>query len=76
MTSWMRAGIPAVEFGPVGGGHHGPAEWVSLASLPRYRQALVDFIRLLPEQPATTETEKGMPGMHPSSEAATVQDAS
>ena len=30
--SW-RPGIPAVEFGPVGGGHHGPDEWVSIASL-------------------------------------------
>ena len=28
-----EAGIPAVEFGPVGGGHHGPEEWVSIASL-------------------------------------------
>ena len=24
---------PAVEFGPVGGGHHGPEEWVSISSL-------------------------------------------
>ncbi len=28
-----EAGVPAVEFGPVGGGHHGPQEWVSIASL-------------------------------------------
>ncbi len=47
--SFLEAGVPAVEFGPVGGGHHGPAEWVSLASLSRYRQALGDFIRELPE---------------------------
>ena len=36
--SFLEAGIPAVEFGPVGGGHHGPEEWVSLvlaAALPR-----------------------------------------
>ena len=27
---FIDAGVPAVEFGPVGGGHHGPAEWVSV----------------------------------------------
>jgi succinyl-diaminopimelate desuccinylase len=47
--SFLEAGIPAVEFGPVGGGHHGPDEWVSLASLQRYREALADFVRTLPE---------------------------
>jgi succinyl-diaminopimelate desuccinylase len=47
-VSFLEAGIPAVEFGPVGAGHHGPAEWVSIASLARYRQALGDFIRGLP----------------------------
>jgi succinyl-diaminopimelate desuccinylase len=47
--SFLEAGIPAVEFGPVGGGHHGPEEWVSLASLKRYREALGDFVRTLPE---------------------------
>jgi succinyl-diaminopimelate desuccinylase len=47
-VSFLAAGIPAVEFGPVGGGHHGPEEWVSIASLARYRQALGDFITGLP----------------------------
>src|SRR6185436_12536713 len=47
-VSFLEAGIPAVEFGPVGAGHHGPAEWVSITSLTRYRQALGDFIRGLP----------------------------
>jgi succinyl-diaminopimelate desuccinylase len=42
--SFLEAGVPAVEFGPVGGGHHGPGEWVSLSSLGRYRQALGDFV--------------------------------
>jgi succinyl-diaminopimelate desuccinylase len=37
-----------VEFGPVGGGHHGPHEWVSIASLHRFRQALGDFVSVLP----------------------------
>jgi succinyl-diaminopimelate desuccinylase len=46
--SFLEAGIPAVEFGPVGGGHHGPAEWVSIASLHRFRQALGDFVSVLP----------------------------
>jgi succinyl-diaminopimelate desuccinylase len=46
--SFIEAGIPAVEFGPVGGGHHGPHEWVSISSLARYRRALGDFVRHLP----------------------------
>ena len=47
-VSFLEAGVPAVEFGPIGGGHHGPEEWVSIASLRRYRQALGDFVRRLP----------------------------
>jgi succinyl-diaminopimelate desuccinylase len=47
-NSFLDVGIPAVEFGPVGGGHHGPHEWVSVSSLARYRQALGDFVRHLP----------------------------
>jgi succinyl-diaminopimelate desuccinylase len=47
-NSFLDVGIPAVEFGPVGGGHHGPHEWVSISSLTRYRQALGDFVRHLP----------------------------
>jgi len=43
-VTFLKAGIPAVEFGPTGGGHHGPDEWVSLASLTRYRRALGAFI--------------------------------
>jgi succinyl-diaminopimelate desuccinylase len=46
--SFIEAGIPAVEFGPIGGGHHGPHEWVSISSLARYRRALGDFVRNLP----------------------------
>jgi succinyl-diaminopimelate desuccinylase len=48
--TFLDRGIPAVEFGPVGGGHHGPDEWVSISSLARYRQALGDFIVGLPER--------------------------
>ncbi|MEK6326505.1 MAG: M20/M25/M40 family metallo-hydrolase [Actinomycetota bacterium] len=47
-VSFLRVGIPAVEFGPVGGGHHGPEEWVSIPSLAGYRQAIVDFVTRLP----------------------------
>ena len=47
-ASFLGAGIPAVEFGPGGAGHHGPEEWVSLSSMSRYRRALGDFIRALP----------------------------
>jgi succinyl-diaminopimelate desuccinylase len=47
-ASFIEEGIPAVEFGPAGAGHHGPEEWVSLTSLARYRRALGDFVRALP----------------------------
>jgi succinyl-diaminopimelate desuccinylase len=47
-VSFLRAGIPAVEFGPAGAGHHGPEEWVSVRSLAHYRQLLVDFARSMP----------------------------
>jgi succinyl-diaminopimelate desuccinylase len=47
-AAFLQGGIPAVEFGPAGAGHHGPEEWVSLASLARYRRALGDFVRSLP----------------------------
>jgi succinyl-diaminopimelate desuccinylase len=45
--AFLDAGIPAVEFGPAGAGHHGPDEWVSIASLTLYRQALVSFVENL-----------------------------
>jgi succinyl-diaminopimelate desuccinylase len=44
-VSFLKAGIPAVEFGPSGAGHHGPDEWVSIESLGRYRRVLVEFAR-------------------------------
>ena len=46
--SFLEGGIPTVEFGPVGAGHHGPEEWVSVSSLRDYRRALVDFVCDLP----------------------------
>jgi succinyl-diaminopimelate desuccinylase len=48
-VSFLRVGIPAVEFGPAGGGHHGPDEWVSVSSLTSYRMAIVDFVHSLPD---------------------------
>jgi succinyl-diaminopimelate desuccinylase len=47
-VSFLRVGVPAVEFGPLGEGHHGPEEWVSVSSLHAYRQTLDAFLRSLP----------------------------
>jgi succinyl-diaminopimelate desuccinylase len=64
--SFIEAGVPAVEFGPVGGGHHGPHEWVSVSSLTRYRRALGDFVHGLPvwleqlESPSLRSVEGGL----------------
>ena len=55
--SFLEAGVPAVEFGPVGGGHHGPEEWVSIDSLARYRRALSDFVLGLPEWLARADND-------------------
>jgi succinyl-diaminopimelate desuccinylase len=49
-VSFLRVGVPAVEFGPAGAGHHGPEEWVSIASLHTYRQTLDTFLRSLPDR--------------------------
>ena len=59
--SFLEAGVPAVEFGPTGGGHHGPEEWVSIDSLKRYRQALGDFVTGLPGWLAATTRGEGKP---------------
>jgi succinyl-diaminopimelate desuccinylase len=58
-VSFLRAGIPAVEFGPLGGGHHGPEEWVSVSSLASYRRALVDFVTSLPGSLEASEAKVG-----------------
>lgn len=44
---FQRAGVPGVEFGPIGGGHHGPREYVVGDSLETYRQMLVQFVQIL-----------------------------
>jgi succinyl-diaminopimelate desuccinylase len=51
-VSFLRVGVPAVEFGPSGAGHHGPREWVSVSSLEAYRQTLESFLRSLPDRAA------------------------
>jgi succinyl-diaminopimelate desuccinylase len=64
VISFLEAGVPAVEFGPVGDGHHGPEEWVSIESLEQYRRILVEFVDLLPEQLAGGESDQP-PGDEP-----------
>jgi succinyl-diaminopimelate desuccinylase len=59
--SFLEAGVPAVEFGPIGGGHHGPEEWVSIDSLQRYRRALGDFVTGLPGWLAAIAAAEGKP---------------
>src|SRR4051794_11980513 len=59
-VAFLEAGVPAVEFGPIGGGHHGPEEWVSIRSLQHYRKALNDFVRGLP---AWLEADRGDGGL-------------
>ena len=44
-----------MEFGPSGAGHHGPDEWVSIASLSTYRRALGDFVLTLPDRLAAPD---------------------
>jgi succinyl-diaminopimelate desuccinylase len=44
---FLERGIPCVEFGPTGAGHHGPDEHVEIASLATYRRILVEFARAL-----------------------------
>jgi succinyl-diaminopimelate desuccinylase len=50
IVSFLEAGTPGVEFGPIGAGHHGPEEWVSISSLVRYQRSLVDFVEAIPKR--------------------------
>jgi succinyl-diaminopimelate desuccinylase len=70
-AAFIEAGVPAVEFGPAGAGHHGPDEWVSLASLARYRRALGDFVRAVPiwlEAPTVDGERRAVPDEPPAVE--------
>jgi succinyl-diaminopimelate desuccinylase len=46
-VAFLGVGVPAVEFGPRGAGHHGPHEHVDVESLCDYRRALADFLRMV-----------------------------
>jgi succinyl-diaminopimelate desuccinylase len=61
-VSFLEAGIPAVEFGPIGDGHHGPDEWVSIASLRDYRRAVAAFVERLPVALATQSRLRAVGG--------------
>jgi succinyl-diaminopimelate desuccinylase len=43
-VNYLMRGIPSVEFGPAGAGHHGPQERVSIRSMRQYRLALLGFL--------------------------------
>lgn len=47
---FLKRGIPSVEFGPLGSGHHGPEEKVSIRSLREYRIALLHFLHAVSER--------------------------
>jgi succinyl-diaminopimelate desuccinylase len=55
---FQRCGVPGVEFGPIGGGHHGPREYVVSSSLETYRQMLVQFVQILGRNGAKHRREK------------------
>ncbi|MBC7460083.1 MAG: M20/M25/M40 family metallo-hydrolase [Thermoleophilia bacterium] len=50
-TYFLQRGIPSVEFGPTGSGHHGPKEKVTIASLRQYRLMLLSFLDAVAKQP-------------------------
>jgi succinyl-diaminopimelate desuccinylase len=68
-AAFLQRGIPAVEFGPGGAGHHGPEEWVSVTSLARYRRALGDFVRSLPMRLEDAARDGGPAGTPPAGPA-------
>jgi succinyl-diaminopimelate desuccinylase len=57
-TAFLALGIPAVEFGPVGAGHHGPHEFVSVRSLADYRRALVGFAERIAAQQSNAQSDQ------------------
>jgi acetylornithine deacetylase len=48
---WEAAGVPTVVCGPAGGGLHQDVEWVELAQLTRYTEALREIIRAWARSP-------------------------
>ncbi len=57
VVAFLEVGVPAVEFGPRGAGHHGPAEYVEAGCLASYRRALTDFARLVGHRGVDTTAE-------------------
>lgn len=51
-VAFLEVGVPAVEYGPVGAGHHGPREFVRIDSLGHYRRSLNTFLRQVAESAA------------------------
>jgi succinyl-diaminopimelate desuccinylase len=56
-VAFLQVGVPAVEFGPRGAGHHGPEEHVDIGSLGSYRRALADFVRLVAARADSSDLE-------------------
>lgn len=56
-VAFLTVGVPAVEFGPRGRGHHGPDEYVDIPSLRHYRGTLVEFARRLGTPGASVDRE-------------------
>lgn len=50
-VAFLEVGVPAIEFGPRGAGHHGPEEYVEIESLPAYRRVLAEFARAVAALP-------------------------
>ena len=48
---FQEHGIPSVEFGPCGYGHHGPQEYVEISSLPIYMNCIKGMIRKMEALP-------------------------
>jgi len=69
-VAFLSVGVPAIEFGPRGAGHHGPDEHVEVASLATYRRALGDFLRAVSRDAITAEAAAPAPIASPSPEAA------
>lgn len=56
-VAFLEVGVPAIEFGPRGAGHHGPEEYVEVDSLPLYRRALADFAHRVAALPTAIDPE-------------------
>ncbi|MGN0405466.1 MAG: M20 family metallopeptidase [Bariatricus sp.] len=46
---FQEKGIPSVEFGPRGGGHHGPSEYVEISSLEEFLKCICHMVSAMEE---------------------------